>query len=407
MRLVTFSWLCFVLLLALPSLATAQSNNPATKPAANPANNLELLIKTLRSVQPEGKGHREAMAAWQQLTAKASAENLPTILAGMDGAGPLSENWLRAAVDTIAEKRVQQTGKLPQAALERFLAQTQHNPRARRLTYEWIARVDKSAPDRLIPGMLDDPSLELRRDAVALLVTAAEKAAVDGKPDDAKNGYRKALNSARDLDQLKTITEALAKLDEPVDLAHHYGFLVDWQLIGPFDNRGGKGFNVAYPPEKVIDLAGKYESADGEIAWKAHHTDDEYGTVDLNKAIGKHMGVAGYAVAVFQSDREQPIELRLGSENAHKIWLNGKLLEQAEVYHANSAIDQYAGRGMLKKGRNVILLKLCQDEQTVDWAQSWSFQLRVCDATGKAVLATDRGPANPKPKQPAAEATAG
>jgi hypothetical protein len=405
MRLAIISWVSLALALALSPWATAQAPRP-TRLASNSQGQLEPLIEAIRGVQAEGKGHREAMAAWQQLTAKAGAESLPTILAGMDGAGPLAENWLRAAVDTIAERQVQQTGKLPQASLEKFLAQTQHNPRARRLTYEWIAKVDSTAADRLIPGMLEDPSLELRRDAVALLVAAAEKSATE-KPEDAKNTYRKALNSARDLDQVKAITEALAKLGAPVDLQHHYGFLVDWQLIGPFDNRGGKGYKAVYPPEEGIDLAGKYEGLEGEVAWKPHHTDDEYGTVDLNKAIAKHMGAVGYAVAVFQSDREQPVELRLGSENANKIWLNGKLLYETEVYHANSAIDQYVGRGTLKKGQNVIVLKICQDEQTVDWAQSWSFQLRVCDASGKAVLAADRGPANPKPKQPAAEATAG
>mgnify|MGYP001001388952 CR=1 FL=1 len=136
------------------------------------------------------------------------------------------------------------------------------------------------------------------------------------------------------------------------------------------------------------------------MSWKAHHTDNEYGEVDLNKALGKHMGVVGYAMAVFESDREQPVELRVGSENANKVWLNGKQLCEAEAYHANSAIDQYVGHGTLKKGKNVILGKVCQDEQTVDWAQNWVFQLRVCDCTGKAVLAEDRGPADPKPKKP-------
>ena len=120
------------------------------------------------------------------------------------------------------------------------------------------------------------------------------------------------------------------------------------------------------------------------------HTDDEYGHVDLNKAIGKHMGVVGYAVVEFQSDRQQPAELRLGTENANKIWLNGKLLSSADVYHANGTMDQYVGRGELKAGKNVILLKICQNEQKEEWAQDWKFHLRVCDALGKAILATDR-----------------
>jgi hypothetical protein len=33
------------------------------------------------------------------------------------------------------------------------------------------------------------------------------------------------------------------------------------------------------------------------------------------------------------------------------------------------------------------LLKICQNEQTEEWAQNWAFQFRVCDAIGTAVLA--------------------
>jgi hypothetical protein len=48
-------------------------------------------------------------------------------------------------------------------------------------------------------------------------------------------------------------------------------------------------------------------------------------------------------------------------------------------------MDQHVGRGTLKAGRNEILVKVCQNEQTDSWAQQWSFQLRVTDALGGAV----------------------
>ena len=75
-----------------------------------------------------------------------------------------------------------------------------------------------------------------------------------------------------------------------------------------------------------------------------------------------------YAYAEIKSDAERPVELRLGSANANKIWLNGKLLADAEVYHAFTALDQYVGRGRLERGTNRILVKICQNEQTEDWA---------------------------------------
>ncbi len=393
MRFPTLAWLCLTVCLAQTGAAAASSPD------------LTPLVQALRRVGPEGKRHLAATSAWAELTEQAGVGDLPTILAGIDGAGPLAANWLRAAVDAIAERHLRENGTLPTAGLEEFLRQTRHNPRARRLAFEWIARVDPGAPERLIPGMLDDPSLELRRDAVARLLAAAEKSLADENPDETLATYRKALGAARDLDQAKQITEALEKLGHRVELPHHYGFVQDWMLIGPFDNHGGKGFGKTYPPEKSIDFAAAYSTPEGTLRWTRHHTDHEYGEVDLNKGIGKHMGAAGYAAAEFLSDRRRPIELRMGSENAVKIWLNGELLASAEAYHANIAIDQYIGRGELKPGRNLILVKVCQNEMTVDWAQNWSFQLRASDSSGKAVLSTDRPPPKTGAQQTAAKAS--
>ena len=157
MRFHTVAWVCLAVCLVPPGMAAAASPDLAP------------FVQALRNVQPEGKGHLAATSAWAELTEQAGVGDLPAILAGMDGAGPLAANWLRAAVDAIAERHLHANGTLPTQGLERFLAQEKHNPRARRLAFEWIARVDPAAPDRLIPGMLDDPSLELRRDAVATM----------------------------------------------------------------------------------------------------------------------------------------------------------------------------------------------------------------------------------------------
>lgn len=381
-------WLAALMGVTGLSTATALADVPAA-------------IKTLRAVEREGKGHRAASKAWDELVIQSDERQLSTILQAMDGASPLAANWLRAAVDAVAERSLSTTGKLPLADLERFLHDKQHDQRARRLAYEWIVRADKSAADRLIPKMLDDPSLEMRRDAVAREITAAEKLQAAGDADASLAKYRVALDAARDLDQVQAIADVLKKQGQAVDLAHQFGFLLDWQLVGPFDNRQGKGFAVAYPPEAGVDLKASYQGLEGPLKWTAHHTDDEYGNVDINKALGKHNGVVAYAWAEFQSDARRPCELRIGSQNALKIWLNGQLLSEVEVYHANGTMDQYVGRGELRPGRNEILLKVCQNEQKEEWAQDWKFQLRVCDASGKAILATNRAAA-----QVSAKATA-
>ena len=90
---------------------------------------IEQLLATLKAVDVEGQGHRPATHAWAELTLGARADDLPTILTAIDGAKPLAANWLRAAVDTIAERQVQRGGELPTAALEKFLSEKNHNPR--------------------------------------------------------------------------------------------------------------------------------------------------------------------------------------------------------------------------------------------------------------------------------------
>ena len=121
------------------------------------------------------------------------------------------------------------------------------------------------------------------------------------------------------------------------------------------------------------------------MKWIDHETKDDYGIVDLNQALGKANGVVAYAWAEFDSPRDQPAELRLGRDNAAKIWLYGELVHEHRVYHSGAEMDQFVGRGRLRAGRNVILVKVLQNEQKEDWAQTWGFQLRVCDATGVAV----------------------
>ena len=54
-------------------------------------------------------------------------------------------------------------------------------------------------------------------------------------------------------------------------------------------------------------------------------------------------------------------------------------------------LDQYKVQAIeLKPGRNAILFKICQNEQTDSWAQRYQFQIRVCDTTGTAILSQDK-----------------
>jgi hypothetical protein len=347
------------------------------------------LLETLRAVGPKGAGNREAGRAWQKLS-RAEAAQLPTILAGLDGAGPLAANWIRTAADAIAERELARGGTLPAAELEKFLLDTRHSPRGRRLAYEWLCQLDATVPERLLPGMLNDPSAEIRRDAIARLIDQADELGKAGQSERALPVYEEALLAARDVDQINLLAGRLRKSGREVDLPRHFGFLLRWQVIGPFDNTDGKGFDSEYPPEREIDLGASYQGKHAAVRWIEQVSKDDYGQVDLNQALGEEKAVVAYATTEFVSPERTTVEFRLASCNAVKLWVGGVLVDQHEVYHAGSQMDQYVSRVELKPGRNVILVKVCQNALNQEWARFWSFQLRVCDGNGTAILSADR-----------------
>ncbi len=375
------------LMLGLAIFANGLFLNSAPSEAAESINSL---LKQIRQVESFGQGNEAASAAWKQLS-QANAEQLPQILAGMDGADALATNWIRAAVDTIAARQLKSGGKLPEQALEAFVQDTSHGPRGRALAFLWIQRVDEQQAQALIPGFLHDPSVELRRLAVARLVTAGEKLESDkASKEQLEVHYAEAFSGARDEDQIQLLAKKLSGLGHKVNLPRHFGFVMDWKLIGPFDNTDKSGFDVAYTPEKQLDFDAKYEGKKGEVAWIDHATEDDYGIVDLNKALTKHMGAVGYAAADFYSEKATPAQLRLTTKNAFKLFLNGELVAAREIYHAGTKLDQYVFDCQLQAGHNQLVLKCLQNEQTDNWAQGWQFQLRVCDSAGTAILSTKR-----------------
>jgi len=342
-------------------------------------------VRVIRAVGPEGQGNAAASVAWKALTA-GNAATLRPLLEAMDGANDYALNWLRAAVDAIAGRELAAGRPLPLPDLKQFLRETEHNPRARRLAFELVARVDPATADPLLAGMLDDPSLELRRDAVQQLIDQAEQALACTNSAAASQRLQAALGSAREVAQIERIASKLQGLGQPVDLQKHFGFLTEWKVIGPFDNTGNQGFETAFPPELKIDLAAEYDGKKGKVRWQEYVTKHKYGMVDMNQPCGKLKEVTAYATTDFYSDRARPVELRLGGKNSWRVWLNGRLLFAHDEYHTNTEIDQYRMPTELQPGRNTILVKVCQNEEIADWTGEWEFQLRVTDALGTPII---------------------
>jgi hypothetical protein len=372
-----FFTLCFGCLAATTLYVSA-----ADEPAA--------LVESITKIGREGSGNTQAAPAWKKLVALGPEALVPILQGYKPESEPVAANWLRPAFDAIAEKAIAEK-KLPTQKLATFLEDPKNNPAARRLAYEWLLRADPKTSEKYLPNMLGDPSPEMRRDAVALVITRAEKLVAADEAESAKLAYQQALKGACDPDQVDTIAAALKKLGQTVDLQKHFGVVAKWHLAAPFEHKGGSGWNVAYPPEKGVDLSATYKGKDDiEVKWVPVTTTDSHGVVDINKLIKQYKGAICYAYATVESPKDQEIEFRAGSINGLKIFVNDELIFAREEYHHGTSIDQYIIKGKLKAGSNRILLKVAQNEQTEAWAQRWMFQLRLSDSVGAAVPFTQK-----------------
>jgi hypothetical protein len=338
-------------------------------------------ISTINTVGKEGKGNPDAGPAWKALVGKGLPALFPTLEA-IDDANARAANWLLLASAAIADTEKTAGRKLPADKLEAFATNAKYAPSARRFAYELLVAQDPAAKARLLPGFLNDRSAELRRDAIANELEIVERLA---RPT-IKADLEKLFAASRDQDQVELLAKKLKANGGKPDITEHFGFVTHLSLVGPFDAPESKGFTTAYEPDAAKDAAGNYKGkGDAQVKWAAFNTSDKHGTFDLNKLVGKHKNAVAYALAVVVAEKDMPCEVRVTSPTSVKIFLNQKELFGRDEYHHGDTFDAHTGRGSLKKGENVIVLKVCQNDQQESWAQAWQFQLRVCDETGGAL----------------------
>ncbi len=357
------------------------------------ADDVASFVATIKAVGKEGAGNPAAAGAWKSLQ-RYGPDALPALLAGFDDEEPVVTNWLRSAVDAIGERSLREKKPLPVRELEKFVLEPKNPVAGRQMAYKWLTRVEPGAPARLLPGFLHDRSPDLRRSAVSARIDSATAALGKGDKPAAIVSLREALSGASDQDQVDDIAAQLKRLGVEVDLAAHFGFVRSWHLIGPFDNAKGEKLGVPYPPERGTDLNASYQGKAGvDCRWTPFTTDDPHGKVDFNKPVGRLKGVLAYALAVVDSPAERRAELRLGCATGIKVFLNGSAVFTCdEYYHGIPVMDQFIVPVTLRAGRNEILVKVGQNEDTGYWAENWWFQARVCDATGVAVPLTAKVP---------------
>lgn len=347
-------------------------------------------LDAILKIQRGGEGVAAASNAADELIK--SGATFESLVSKAKGANPVSKNCLLSIAQTVIDR---QPAEKVRQSLQRVLADKNADSDIRYWALDKLSEGRAERREKLLDGRTEDPSLDIRYEAIELalrkLPTADVAKAEASTQQKTVASYQQLLKAARLPEQINSIAAKLKELDTEVDLLNHFGFISKWQIIGPFDNRKEVGFNVAYPPEAEYlqtskeNIKERFPGKAAEVSWQPASTEKPDGMVDLNAIYNNEKGAVIYAYTTIESASDLACQVRLGSPNANKIWINGEESTVNNVYHTGTQIDQYVGPAKLKRGTNSVLVKICQNEQTDPWAQNFGFQLRFTDSTGQAI----------------------
>jgi hypothetical protein len=213
----------------------------------------------------------------------------------------------------------------------------------------------------------------LRTAAVPAMVSIASALADANQRDTA----RALLQDAMSLDHSPENMARIGPIMSRVQAWEEMGFLVSWQLIGPFAWQDKEAdWKHTFVGEPNVDVSKPVGYGDGQREWKEHKTEDPSGVVNLIGTIGQVDSSFAYAYTEFESETGGDARLLMGSDDGLRAWLNGELVHDNNV-DRGLIHDQDVTPVTLKKGHNTLLLKISQG------GGGWAFCCRVTLADGK------------------------
>jgi hypothetical protein len=173
--------------------------------------------------------------------------------------------------------------------------------------------------------------------------------------------------------------------------AEEQGFVANWLICGTFPNPGERpdntgfttdylknyGSEMAFMPANGMEI----KRPDGTTVkfqpYKTTGTDIIFGDVAFLGIEPTQEKILCYCACWLDSDADKEVEVRVGSDDGYKLWINHQLTAEVHVYRSME-MDSETHKVKLNKGKNLILIKVDQD------TGEYQFMLRVVGADGKA-----------------------
>ena len=175
--------------------------------------------------------------------------------------------------------------------------------------------------------------------------------------------------------------------------AEEQGFVVNWLIAGPFPNPGDRpdntgfgtdylknyGGEVAFTPSNGMEIKGGGTDGSATVKFLPYTTtgtDIIFGDVKHLNIEPSQEKILVYCACWLDADADKDVEIRVGSDDGYKLWINHQLISEQHVYRAME-MDQETHKVKLNKGKNLLLIKVDQD------TGEYQFMLRVVGADGK------------------------
>ena len=156
------------------------------------------------------------------------------------------------------------------------------------------------------------------------------------------------------------------------------GFRPPMAIIGTWDNDQGKGFDTEKPPERGLDLKGRYPGKLLTVGWRTAYPLDLRGKIDLGALLQPNQWQVAFAATGVEVSQAGRYELRIGTSDPIKVWVNDQ-----EIF-SGRRLSGWLFDGVvlpvdLRKGVNRVLIKSAQAKG------SWLLTVRLTGAGGGPV----------------------
>ncbi|MEM6317799.1 MAG: DUF3857 domain-containing protein [Bacteroidota bacterium] len=131
----------------------------------------------------------------------------------------------------------------------------------------------------------------------------------------------------------------------------------DWQLVGPFDNTSGSGFNKNYAPIQEANPATTFQSTNNApIRWFVPELTDDQPWVATEYYVPSNNAVV-YGQTFFELEASKELVFATGFTGNIKIWINEQLIISEEE-ELRTDMDYLRAKVRVPTGKNRILVQL-------------------------------------------------